>query len=86
MKVRFTKDYFDGYTTFKCGWVAGFTQTKCNYLIAQCVAVPVGEGTRALKYAPTKTPIVKCFDDEPAAVQTKTAIAPKQQTNTTKKD
>ena len=67
-------------------WMGMASRNKCNYLIAQGVAIPVGEGTRALKYAPTKTPIVKCFDDEPAAGTNKTAIAPKQQTNTTKKD
>lgn len=87
MKVRFTKNYFDGHTTFKCGWVAGFTQSKCNYLIAQGVAAPVGEGTRALKYAPAQKPLVKCFDDDTAGVKTKTALMPdKQKTNTTKKD
>lgn len=63
MKVRFTKDYNDGYTDFKKGWVAGFSQSKCNWLIANGFAEMVDESARALRYEIGQQIAIECVVD-----------------------
>lgn len=61
--IQFIKKYQDVDRTFCAGWVAGFSQSKEQRLIAQGYAVPAPEGARALKRQAGQAPTVACVND-----------------------